>query len=457
MSKTQPPSDLVVTDYHKYCRQSSSEDYSYACLVYKSTAEKWQLHIHIPTRTAQRMEVKTSAPAPNTWLVTEPINLSENGSVLINRYNNGLHGTFAFTTDDKEAVFYIKELVFFTTFEQAALWTVDEYQFPPSEQQPIVISMRNLIDTQKNGVVYRHLSDPSQTGNWEYDESEQALAVTYTEKEFIIGEYNVGNYRFAPRFTEKNMLNIYPGHRHSYSELNVLQRGEMEVTCGADVFRLKAGDLILIPEHTFHYTHSIGDTISEMVTVHYRYQQNNLTSPRILTMNENEQDLFRIFCCDIEDKCQSEYDEGVLTLNNTAKKLFEVFFEYVTTNQSNPRRSSDKDAVIYNSAVEYMNANISGQLKVSQVAKKCAICQTKLKHIFNRYASVGVIEFFSGLKLERARELLLSGKECAEVSDELGFSSPAYFSKRFKQQYGVSPSKIKSGKNRIVYKMTSKN
>ena len=53
------------------------------------------------------------------------------------------------------------------------------------------------------------------------------------------------------------------------------------------------------------------------------------------------------------------------------------------------------------------------------------------------------MSFFRELKLEEAKKMLLFGKSCGFVSDSLGFSSQAHFTKCFKTLYGYTPNKIR--------------
>ena len=72
---------------------------------------------------------------------------------------------------------------------------------------------------------------------------------------------------------------------------------------------------------------------------------------------------------------------------------------------------------------------------------------TTVKNIFSYYTGRGCITYFNELKLDKAKELLSEGQSCAHVSNALGFSSQAYFSKRFKQMFGSLPSDIKKQNN----------
>ena len=56
----------------------------------------------------------------------------------------------------------------------------------------------------------------------------------------------------------------------------------------------------------------------------------------------------------------------------------------------------------------------------------------------------GPLEFVRTIRLKRAAELLRSGKyNVTEVSELVGFNTPRYFTKHFREMYGVRPSEYR--------------
>ncbi len=95
----------------------------------------------------------------------------------------------------------------------------------------------------------------------------------------------------------------------------------------------------------------------------------------------------------------------------------------------------------FDEIVTYLNTRISDELSIEEIAKASSMSVSKLKMLFRAYAEMGPINYFIELKLARAKELIRKGDaNLSEISDALGFSSLAYFSRLFKSRNGMSPS-----------------
>ena len=57
------------------------------------------------------------------------------------------------------------------------------------------------------------------------------------------------------------------------------------------------------------------------------------------------------------------------------------------------------------------------------------------------------VEYVTGVRMKRARELLLEGgKSIKQICAEIGYSDPNYFSRIFKKYEGCTPTEFREGK-----------
>ncbi len=102
-------------------------------------------------------------------------------------------------------------------------------------------------------------------------------------------------------------------------------------------------------------------------------------------------------------------------------------------------RRSGKDKLIQ-TIQEYIDENLNGKLQLNEVAEVFGLSPAYLSVLFKKSTETGFSEYVYTKKIERAKEMLLSGDmKIYEVADALGFESAYYFSKVFKKVDGHSP------------------
>lgn len=101
-------------------------------------------------------------------------------------------------------------------------------------------------------------------------------------------------------------------------------------------------------------------------------------------------------------------------------------------------------------SLSYIEKNFLQIKRMNEVAKACHLSLPHLCRLFKRFSKESPTQLLIRLKLERAVELLSQGDYLIkEIADHVGFDDPFYFSYRFKQHFGVSPSSfVSTGGNR---------
>ena len=95
-------------------------------------------------------------------------------------------------------------------------------------------------------------------------------------------------------------------------------------------------------------------------------------------------------------------------------------------------------------AIEYINANLSESLTVSSVANGIFVSKSTLTKHFRRELSTSVNKYIDDLILTRAAQMLAEGKmSLGTISESLGFCDQFYFSRKFKEKFGMPPSEYK--------------
>lgn len=90
--------------------------------------------------------------------------------------------------------------------------------------------------------------------------------------------------------------------------------------------------------------------------------------------------------------------------------------------------------------VDYIEKNLEGDLSVRSISKNVNISKSVLYKNFHSHFGCTVSEYINTKRIERSVELMKnSALSIEEISQKVGFSSAAYFSRIFKKQMGMPP------------------
>lgn len=95
-------------------------------------------------------------------------------------------------------------------------------------------------------------------------------------------------------------------------------------------------------------------------------------------------------------------------------------------------------------AIKYIKRHLTAQLTVSEVAEHVFVSNSTLTKRFKAELSKSVGEYINDTIMFEAGQLLLkTNLSILAVSEKYGFSDQFYFSRRFKEKFGMSPMKYR--------------
>ena len=100
---------------------------------------------------------------------------------------------------------------------------------------------------------------------------------------------------------------------------------------------------------------------------------------------------------------------------------------------------SKNDIEVYSLVTEYMKEHIRSHVTIEQICKDNLVGRSRLQKIFKNQCGLGIIDYFSKLKINTAKELIRSRHmNFTQISDYLGYTSIHYFSRQFKKETGIT-------------------
>lgn len=91
-------------------------------------------------------------------------------------------------------------------------------------------------------------------------------------------------------------------------------------------------------------------------------------------------------------------------------------------------------------AVAYMHRRLNGQVALPELASVANLSPSHFAALFKRKTGYSALDFFLRLKMQRACQLLdNTSLPIKSVAEQVGFTDPLYFSRRFRQIHGCPP------------------
>jgi len=142
----------------------------------------------------------------------------------------------------------------------------------------------------------------------------------------------------------------------------------------------------------------------------------------------------------------NEYTEGVQKMFLESRVLELLAWQLNECLGADPDENRNKqslrtkDVERIQAAKELLVKDFENPPNVAMLAKLVGINEKKLKIGFKQVFGRPVFEYFREYRLERARELLVSGDvTVSEAAYQIGYQSLSHFSRAFRERYGLNP------------------
>lgn len=264
----------------------------------------------------------------------------------------------------------------------------------------------------------------------------------------------------------------FAGEAHNFWEFVYVDKGEVEVTRGGSYSILKKGDLIFHKPNEFHAVKANGKIAPNLVVVSFECNDDAMYffNNRLLNIDETERNLLsniiiearHCFDCRLDDPYLQNMplkDSDTFGAQQMIRLYLEHFLIHLIRRYSNPivlsgkpqktdlpkTTKSKSDAEIFRRIVDYLESHLTAHLTIDQICKDNLIGRSQLQKIFKDHCDLGIIEYFSLLKINAAKELIRTNQlNFTQIAEHLGYTSIHYFSRQFKKVSGMTPSEYAS-------------
>jgi AraC-like DNA-binding protein len=90
--------------------------------------------------------------------------------------------------------------------------------------------------------------------------------------------------------------------------------------------------------------------------------------------------------------------------------------------------------------LKFIDENLQRDIALAEVAEAAYLSPNYLSQLLKKQTGLAFVDWLTARRMERARELLAHTVDrVGSVAHSVGFADEAYFTRRFKQRYGVAP------------------
>lgn len=258
----------------------------------------------------------------------------------------------------------------------------------------------------------------------------------------------------------------YEGESHPFWEFLYVDKGEVDVIGGQRHHILHRGQIIFHEPGEFHKLWANGEIAPNLVVVSFLCDSPAMArfAGQVLTISEVEracmaaivsaaQEVFANPLNDPNTKCMVRREQAQPASEQMILVQLQLMLLHLLQAQGAPARSLPPANLIreknhqdcMDKITAYLEANLARRLTLEDICRENLMGRSFLQKLFREKTGGGVMEYFSSLKVEAAKQMIRQGRaNFTEISARLGYASIHYFSRHFKKATGMTPSEYAS-------------
>ncbi|GGF30893.1 hybrid sensor histidine kinase/response regulator transcription factor [Echinicola rosea] len=105
---------------------------------------------------------------------------------------------------------------------------------------------------------------------------------------------------------------------------------------------------------------------------------------------------------------------------------------------------NNKDHEFLTKLIEIVHQHLEDPaFNIAEFSRVAGVSRTLLHMKLKKLVNLSATEFVKAIRLKKSTNLLIAGNNVSEVAYKVGFNDPNYFSRAFKEKYGIPPSEYK--------------
>lgn len=245
-------------------------------------------------------------------------------------------------------------------------------------------------------------------------------------------------------------------HNHDIFEITAITKGSMNMQIDADIYEVKAGDIIVVNPYELHEGKWHAKTECEYITLTcslnlilfssyggMKSEIHNLLTSKcgFKTKISSSEPFAKEIVDHIKRAYAANNKEGAHNICSAITHTYAIFsllFEHYYKELPKIERKNNKH--FFKAVTVYLEANYQKAISTSDIAAALYLSVSQFCHSFKKYYNDSFSKFLCKYRIMKAtKELKFEEKSLTDISREVGFTSYQYFARAFKAHIGCSP------------------
>lgn len=248
------------------------------------------------------------------------------------------------------------------------------------------------------------------------------------------------------RFQHRSGRTAWPAGAHADVEIAWVDAGEIEYAIGSRKFHVAEGCAIVVPAEHEHATRVTPGFAASSV-----WLSRALLSEVASSVSKKLRDdvcivpdaTFRTLGALLQAEA-SNTESGALVATDALARAFAVALLRATSTDDRERAIDPR----IRAALAFLEQRYAEPLRVDDLARTACTSRFHFSRLFREAVGKSPYRYLQDTRLERARELLHSGRMgVTEAALSVGFNDLGRFSRAFRQAFGCAPSDVKTARS----------
>lgn len=252
-----------------------------------------------------------------------------------------------------------------------------------------------------------------------------------------------------------------PWHWHEELEAIVVTQGSAIFACDSERFELEAGEGCFINSNVIHAVWNTGESscLLHSVVFHPRLVGgspesvfwHNYVLPivedsalRMKPLSAQDDSTMLNAIESAWQACAQEPPAFELTVRDALSQLLVPLVQQTRQQGFAPTTAEQRQSNRLKTMLTYMREHLDVDISVADIARSASVSESECLRCFRASLGTSPMRYLRQLRLSKAESLLRDTNESiARIGEQCGFLEKSYFTRRFKEQYYMTPSEFR--------------